>query len=83
LKCPPTKGYDLLKDITPLLIGRSIEDVTPISSLTFATDEVCPNECGPTEAYVDVIVNGLAERKAEPSYAERIDELRPARSATE
>lgn len=66
------KGYDMLSDVTPLLVGKTIETVTPIPAIAFAAKDFCGDSCGPAPEYSDLLLKGLTDRGAQKSYVEHV-----------
>ena len=62
------RGYSVVEGITPLVVDGSLEKVTPISAMTFASNETCSAGCGPTKTYLDLVMIGAVARGAEKTY---------------
>jgi hypothetical protein len=70
-------GYRII-DVKPLVLDSSIDRVTPVPAVTFAANSICPENCGPNKAYVELVARGANERGAPSSYLEWIGSMDPS-----
>ncbi|MGB6194056.1 MAG: gamma-glutamylcyclotransferase family protein [Terracidiphilus sp.] len=60
-------GYEEVTK-TVYLGSPSGADFTPIEAFTFAAKVECPKKCGPSAAYLDIVIRGAQERSLPDEY---------------
>ncbi len=51
------------------------DSAAPIKTLTFIAEEMCPKRCGPSVKYLEIIIQGAAEKKLPEAYCAYLRDL--------